>query len=79
MCLGVPGKIIRINGSTALVDFGGIVREVDVSLVDVEPGDYVVVHAGIAISELKPEEAREVLETWKEYLETLSSETMEQA
>ena len=70
--------MIRVNGSIALVDFGGIVREVDVSLVDVEPGDYVVVHAGIAISELKPEEAEEVLETWREYLETLATNTDEQ-
>ncbi|MDK2384515.1 MAG: HypC/HybG/HupF family hydrogenase formation chaperone [Candidatus Korarchaeota archaeon] len=71
MCLGVPGRVMRVQGATALVDFGGIVREVDVSLVDVEPGDYVVVHAGIAISELKPEEAEEILETWRELLESL--------
>ena len=71
MCLGVPARVVEVRDGTAIVDFGGVFREVDVSLVDVKPGDYVIVHAGIAISELKPEEAEEVLRTWKEYLEFL--------
>ncbi len=77
MCLGIPGRVVRVEDSIALVDFGGIVREVDVSLVDVKPGDYVVVHAGIAISELRPEEAEEVLRTWREYLEFLGEHNSE--
>ena len=49
MCLAVPGKIINIEGNQAEVDFGGVVRKVNVSLVESAPGDWVVVHAGFAI------------------------------
>ena len=40
MCLGIPAKILEINGDIAKVDFGGITREVDISLVDVKLDDY---------------------------------------
>ena len=72
MCLGVPGRIVEIkNKYLALVDFGGIVRDVDISLVDVKPGDYVIVHAGIAISKIEPEEAVEIMKLWRELIKEL--------
>ncbi len=67
MCWGIPGKIIKVSGDTAIVDFGGVRREVDISLVpDVKEGDYVIVHAGFAISKLDKEEAEEMIRLLKE-------------
>ena len=62
MCLAVPGKILgteeREQSLVGRVDFGGIVREVCLDLVpEAEVGDYVIVHAGFAISRLDAEEA----------------------
>ena len=75
MCLGVPGRVVEVKDEfTAIVDFGGVRREVDISLVDVEPGDYVIVHAGIAISKLDMEEAKELLNLWRQVLEEMSEE-----
>lgn len=69
MCLAVPARIIEINGDLAKVDFGGgVVREVNISLVDAKVGDYVLVHAGYAIQVLEMEEAEEILMLWKEIL-----------
>lgn len=51
MCLGVPGRIVAIDGWTAVVDFFGVRRTVRLELVDqpVAPGDYVLNHVGYAI------------------------------
>ena len=62
MCLAVPGKILgteeREQSRLGRVEFGGIVREVCLDLVpEAEVGDYVIVHAGFAISRLDAEEA----------------------
>ena len=67
MCLAVPGRIIEIEGKTAIVDFGGVKREVRLDLLpDVEVGDYVIVHTGFAIERLDEERALEILEAWAE-------------
>lgn len=65
MCLAFPGKIISISGQQAIVDFGGIKKEINLTLVpEVKKGDYAVVHAGFAIQILSEKDAWEVL---KEY------------
>ncbi|MEM1514551.1 MAG: HypC/HybG/HupF family hydrogenase formation chaperone [Candidatus Bathyarchaeia archaeon] len=69
MCLAVPARIIEVNGDLAKVDFGGVIREANVSLVDAKVGDYVLVHAGYAIQVLDKEEAEETLRLWREILE----------
>ena len=72
MCLGVPAKVLEIRGDTAIVDYGGISREVSVVLVpDVKEGEYVIVHAGAAIARLDEKEALEILEAWREVLEAM--------
>ena len=58
-----------MEGDQAQVDFGGASRAVNVSLVKVEPGQYVIVHAGFAISVMDEAEANLSLETWREFLE----------
>lgn len=68
MCLAVPGKIVKINGDIAKVDYGGIVRNANISLVDVKEGDYVIVHAGFAIQVLDEREAKETIKIFEEIL-----------
>jgi hydrogenase expression/formation protein HypC len=73
MCLGIPAKVLEISeggsGRKAKVDFGGVYREIDISLVDVKVGEYVIVHAGFAIEILDEVEALESLKVWTELLE----------
>lgn len=70
MCLAIPGKVVSIIKEKAQVDFGeGVLREVNVTLVDVKVGDYVLVHAGYAIQVLDEAEALETLRLWNEILD----------
>jgi hydrogenase expression/formation protein HypC len=70
MCLAVPGKILSIDeDQVANVDFGGVERPVNVSLVEVGVGDYVIVHAGYAIQVLSEEDALQSLELFRQILE----------
>lgn len=74
MCLGIPGKIIEIDDSGTLrmakVDFGGIVREACLEYVpEAQVGDYTVIHAGFAISQLSEEEAQESLAMLREIVD----------
>ncbi len=71
MCLGVPARVIDVKGRTALVDFGGVQREVDATLEEVSPGDYVMVHVGMIISKIDPEAAEESMKFWRELIEYL--------
>lgn len=74
MCLGVPGKLLGIEGDDLLyrvgkVSFGGIVKEVSLAAVpEAKVGEYVIVHAGFAISTLDEDEAQEVFK----YLDELA-------
>jgi hydrogenase expression/formation protein HypC len=72
MCLAIPGKVVRWVErkppfATASVEFGGICRDVNLACVpEAEVGDYVLVHAGIAISRIDADEAERVLATLSE-------------
>ena len=53
MCVGYPAKVVRIQDGMALVDASGARREVSAELLsDIDPGDYVMVHAGVAIAKI---------------------------
>jgi len=67
MCLSFPGRVIEIKSRLASVDYGddGIRHNVDISLVDVEIGSYVLVQGGFAIRALSKQEAEETLAIWK--------------
>lgn len=69
MCLAVPGKVVAINGETGYVDFGGVIRQTNVSMVDVNIGDWVIIHAGFAIEVLDEKEAEETLALWNDVLD----------
>lgn len=60
MCVGLSAKVVKINEGTAIVDAGGAKRQVSAQLLDdLEPGDYVMVHAGIAIAKITDEDESE--------------------
>lgn len=72
MCLAVPGKILAITSEDSIlrsgrVDFGGVVREINLALVpEARVGEYVIVHVGIALSALDEAEAESLLETLRQ-------------
>ena len=69
MCLAIPARVVKIHGDTAKVDFGeGVLREVNVVLVEAKVDEYVLVHAGYAIQVVDREEAAETLKLWNEIL-----------
>ena len=71
MCLAVPAKVTKIldEEGYALVDYGGgVTRKVNISLVSVREGDYVMIHAGFAIEKLDEERAKETINMFKEML-----------
>ena len=60
MCVGLSAKVVRIADGTAVVDASGAKREVSVQLLRaLEPGDYVMVHAGVAIAKITDEDEHE--------------------
>lgn len=63
MCLGVPGRVLQVNGQIAQVDFFGVRRETRLDIIDepVQPGDYVLNHVGFAIRRIPPHEIEETL------------------
>jgi hydrogenase expression/formation protein HypC len=69
VCLAIPGKVVDLDKKnlTATVDYGSETRrKVNISLVEVKKGDYVLVHAGFAIQVLEKKEAKETLALFKE-------------
>ena len=63
MCLGVPGRVVSVEGELAVVDFWGVRREVRLDIVDepVEPGDYILNHVGFAIRRIPKEDIGQTL------------------
>lgn len=69
MCLAIPALVVNIEGDKAQVDFGqGVLKDVNISLVDVKIGGYVLVHAGYAIQTVDKKEALETINLWNEIL-----------
>jgi hydrogenase expression/formation protein HypC len=66
MCVAYPGRVMDIDGRTAKVDFRGNVVDVNIGIVDVSVGDFVLVHAGMAIEAMKEDKANEILEIFGE-------------
>ncbi len=60
MCVGLSAKVVSLRNGTALIDANGARREVSAELLDdLEPGDYVMVHAGIAIAKITDDDVHE--------------------
>lgn len=70
MCVGLSAKVVRITDGTAVVDASGAKREVSVQMLrDLEPGDYVMVHAGVAIAKITDEDEHETDALMEELLQ----------
>ena len=67
MCLGIPARILETGDGVAVVELGGVRREISVMLLDdVSVGEWVIVHAGFAIEKLSEEEAEQTLALFRE-------------
>jgi hydrogenase expression/formation protein HypC len=70
MCLGIPGKVVAVDGNLATVDFWGVRRQVRLEVVDepVSPGDYILNHVGYAIRRIPESEIGETLALYEQLL-----------
>ena len=60
MCVGLSAKVVSLKNGMAVVDASGAKREISAELLeDLEPGDYVMVHAGIAIAKITEDDGAE--------------------
>ena len=67
MCLAIPMKVTKKDGIFAIVESGGVKKNINISfLKEVKIGDYVIVHAGFAIEKLNEKRAKETLSLLKE-------------
>ena len=66
MCVGLSARVVSVKGGSAVLDASGARRTVSAELLDeLEPGDYVMVHAGIAIAKItnsSEEESTQIME-----------------
>ena len=78
MCLGIPGRVVRVDGRVAQVDFFGIRRETRLDVLDepVEPGDFVLNHVGFAIRRIPPHEVEETLALYERLLHEAENDMM---
>ena len=78
MCLGVPGRVISVDGDLAVVDFWGIKKQLRLDVVDapVAPGDYVLNHVGYAIRRIPAEEIEGTLALYEEILAAAAKEDL---
>lgn len=69
MCVGLSARVVKVEEGTALIDAGGAKREVSAGVLDdLEPGDYVMVHAGVAIAKIASNDAEEADTVMEELL-----------
>jgi hydrogenase expression/formation protein HypC len=67
MCLGVPARVISLEGNMAEVAIGAVTYKANIGLLDaVSPGDYIILHAGFAIEKVDPTEAEETIRLVRE-------------
>lgn len=66
MCVAIPGRVISVSDGRAVIDFDGNETVARSGLVEVKPGDRVLVHAGLVIQKLKDVEADEMIRMFKE-------------
>lgn len=68
MCLAIPARVVELqDDDQAIVDLGGVRKEVSMALVeDVHVDDYVIVHVGYALNKIDPEEAEKTLRLFAE-------------
>lgn len=74
MCLAVPVRVLKIDGLEALVELGGLTRQVSIMLVpDTKVGNYILLHAGFAIQKLDEREAEATIRLFAEIAEGVAA------
>ncbi len=69
MCVGLPARVVNMKDGKAVVDASGAKREISADLIEnLEPGDYVMVHAGIAIAKITSDDEEETDELLEDLL-----------
>ena len=69
MCVGLSARVVRVEEGTALIDASGAQREISAGVLDdLEPGDFVMVHAGVAIAKITEDDAAEADEVMEDLL-----------
>jgi hydrogenase expression/formation protein HypC len=78
MCLGVPGRVMTVDGHIATVDFWGLRRQIRLDIVDepVRPGDYILNHVGFAIRRIPENEIAETLALYEQLLKEAGDDIM---
>jgi len=72
MCLAIPAKVTAISGSVAEVDVMGNRTSADISVIEeVRVGDYILIHAGLAIQKYDEAEALETIALFRELAEAM--------
>ena len=66
MCVAAPGKVIEVNGNVAKIDYNGNKVNAHTGIIDVKPGDYVLVHAGLIIQVMLEDEAKWLIDLFNE-------------
>ncbi|MDD6619999.1 MAG: HypC/HybG/HupF family hydrogenase formation chaperone [Eubacteriales bacterium] len=66
MCVAAPGKVIEINGDTAVIDYNSNKVNANKGIVDIKVGDYVLVHAGLIIQVIPEDEAKAMADIFSE-------------
>lgn len=66
MCVASPGIVKKIENNIADIDYNGNIVKAHAGIVDVSPGDYVLVHAGMILQKMKRSEAEDMISLFKE-------------
>lgn len=62
MCVAAPGRVVEMKDNIATVDYSGNLTKANAGVVNVDVGDYVLVHAGLIIQKISKSEAKEMEE-----------------
>lgn len=66
MCVAMPGKVVSVEGTKAEVDFSGNLVRAEAGLVQVKPGDYVLVHAGCILQVISEQDRNSLMDLFEE-------------
>lgn len=71
MCLGIPGRVVEVleGGYGAMVDVAGVVREINLGILDgppLEPGEHILIHSGFALERMTAEQAKDALDVFRD-------------
>jgi len=75
MCLGVTARVVKIDGKKADVEFDGVIQTISIAMTpEVKIGEYVMLHAGFAISIIDQQQAEETIEIFMEIKKMMEEE-----